>query len=171
MKKFTTILILITLIVSAFSLGVGANNEDEDIDGDMDEYIKFKYYEEKKNPWLGVGAAWFFPSAGHAYANNWGRGLKFLGAEIVELGIFMYALGDNGFEYNYYTGNYEETNTGNDGIGAIAGLAYFGTRIWEYVDAFNQVEKHNERLKESLGISSKLKIKHNEVVVGLNYSY
>ena len=47
------------------------------------------YESSKKNPWIGVGLAYLLPTAGHFYANDWGRGLKFLLAEAIGAGIMV----------------------------------------------------------------------------------
>lgn len=129
-----------------------------------------RYQEEKKNPWVGVAAAWLVPSLGHAYAGNWERGAMFLAAELIEIGFVLWALSDNTEEYIPYYG-YQEYGTENDAIGVIAGIAFFGTRIWEYIDAYQEVEKYNARLLERISIDPGFKIGKDEATLFLTYEF
>ena len=49
----------------------------------MSDTEKIMWYQnEKKSPALAVLCSFFLPSSGHAYAGDWGRGLKFLGGKV-----------------------------------------------------------------------------------------
>jgi hypothetical protein len=112
------------------------------------------YQQNEKSPLGAVAISWLVPSAGHAYAGDWNRGLKFLGLEVGEILVMSYAYADNQTEYVYDGGYtyYEETGTENDWIGGVAALAFLGTRVWEYFDAYDTAQDHNRQLKQSLGL-------------------
>ncbi|HOA40712.1 MAG TPA: hypothetical protein PKM10_04610 [Halanaerobiales bacterium] len=160
MKKWSVLLVLILLF--SFCLPVYAQT------GDVELFLR--YQEQKKNPWVGVAAAWLVPSLGHAYAGNWERGAMFLAAELIEIGFVLWALSDNTEEYTLYYG-YQEYGTENDAIGVIAGIAFFGTRIWEYIDAYQEVEKYNARLLERISIDPGFKIGKDEATLFLAYEF
>lgn len=84
------------------------------------------YQAQRKDPWLGVGAALIFPSLGHLYAKNWhAGGLKFL---LLELGSFILA-------------SQESTRT-------LALLALIAFKVWECGDAYEAVMDYNKELAE-----------------------
>lgn len=159
MKRLAILLILILLFT--FCMPVYAQP------GDVGLYLR--YEGQKKNPWVGVLAAWLLPSLGHAYAENWERGAMFLLAEAIEAGIALWAFSDNETVYTYY--GYEEIGTENDAIGVIAGLAFFGTRIWEYVDAYQEVERYNQRLLEKISVDPGFKIGKEEATIYFTYNF
>ena len=59
------------------------------------EKLMFQYEMNKKEPWGAVAGTFLLPSVGHAYAGNWGRGLKFLSGEILALVLMANASSDN----------------------------------------------------------------------------
>lgn len=159
MKKWSVLLVLILLF--SFCLPVYAQT------GDVELFLR--YQEQKKNPWVGVLASWLFPSLGHAYAENWERGAKFLAAEIVEIGIMLWAFSDNETVYTYY--GYEERGTEKDAIGGLASLAFVVTRVWEYVDAYQEVERYNQRLLEKISVDPGFKIGKEEATIYFTYNF
>lgn len=114
-----------------------------------------RYEEEKKEPWIAVGAAWFIPSVGHAYAGDWGRGFPFLLADIACIGLAATGIQqkstttDLGPPYGSYTTKTTEyTSTYYAGLGLLV-LA----RIWEYFDVYALAEQHNKNLQQELMLS------------------
>jgi hypothetical protein len=132
MKKILLACLLILLTVSCAGKSF-AQEPDTD--------TKWKLYNaESKNPWLAVGAAWFLPTAGHAYAGNWGRGLPFLGVEAASLALMMSSINNTG----------TSVNTSQYGLAVGALLV---ARVWEYFDAYATAEDANKELKQKYGIT------------------
>ena len=118
-----------------------------------------RYEDERKEPWIAVGAAWVIPSVGHAYAGDWGRGFPFLLADIACIGIAATGI------------QQKKTSTTSDSPGGAytisstkteyTGAFYVGVslllvaRIWEYIDAYNTAEEHNAEIRKELNISEK----------------
>jgi len=109
-----------------------------------------KYQAQKKNPWIGVGAAWLIPTLGHAYAGNWKRGAKFL---LIDLGCIV-LMGAGAKQY---------VETGSSGLYTIGYLGLIASRIWEFVDAYKAVEDYNKRLAEKYGIKFSLNFMQNNL--------
>ena len=146
----------------------------------MSETEKMLIFQQiKKNPTTAVIYPLLFPTTGHAYANNWKRGLGFLGAEI--LGSYIV------YSYSIKQAYKKEENVacpagiyysdGNEGSGCYASsvcegchylskgslklgaytsaLSYatlgFGlVRILEIVDATKEVKKYNNKLYKQI---------------------
>jgi len=121
-----------------------------------------KYQAEKKEPWVGVGAAFLVPSLGHAYAGNWGRGVKFL---LIDVGcIALMSAGAS------------EAVEGNTGLYTIGLLGLTVSRIWEYIDAYRAVEDYNKKVAEKYGVGVSLNFKQNNngvnsIRLALNYEF
>ncbi|MFC1496744.1 hypothetical protein ACFL52_04945 [Candidatus Margulisiibacteriota bacterium] len=115
MKKTTILLVL--LAVFLFNTCAQA--------GDL--YNLAKYQAESKNSAIAILGAWIFPSAGHAYAGDWNRGLPFLALN-VGLPYFMSVSGGS----------------------AVLTAGYTVSRIWEYVDAASTAQQTNNKLVDQL---------------------
>lgn len=102
----------------------------------------FEHFPNGRNTTLPVIISPILPSAGHAYAGCWGRGLLFAVGRLGCL-IFMEAKGERKIHretYPYGSTAYELTPWFYVAVGA-----FLGTTIWETVDAQNQIEKYNRR--------------------------
>lgn len=96
-----------------------------------------KYEQEKKNPALAVYLALMLPSAGHAYAGNWVRGLTFLAGEVggfVVVGVSAIAA--------YPSKDHTFVSISMVGLLLI--------KLWEFIDAWMEVEKYNSNLHNSI---------------------
>ena len=133
------------------------------------------YESTKKNPWAGVGLAYLLPTAGHFYANDWGRGLKFFLGQVIGLGIMLnsYTYEEKCTVYDdyyyYYDNCYDERVYNEDQ--ALAGTAiYLIARIWEFFDAYDAVEDYNAKLKYGLDLAYGFDPYYN-MTVGLTYRF
>lgn len=110
-----------------------------------DDAQKLMMYESgKKNPTLGVLLSCLLTSAGHAYADNWPRGLLFTAGRVAGA-VFAITVGIQtktdyyGFETTEITGAY------------YAGMAItLGIAIWEMIDASAEVDRYNAQLYEKI---------------------
>ena len=109
------------------------------------------YQAQKKSEGTAMIFSFILPSAGHAYAGNWGKGIGFAGAEA---GLILAAL-ILGIEENCYPDGwgyedcYYETN-----MFFIAGYAgAIATRFYEIFDAGREVKKYNHQLLMQYGIN------------------
>ena len=145
MVVFLSILFVVCLVGSSLA-------EEMNID------TKWRLYNaESKSPWLAVGAAWFVPTLGHAYAGDWIKGLPFLGAEAVGIALMI-------------SGASQPSGTGGMGTTSTIGFwTVIVARIWEYVDAYGTAENFNKTLKEKYNISFKLEEFSPELA--LKYSF
>jgi hypothetical protein len=115
----------------------------------------------QRRPDAAAALALLFPSAGHLYAGNWGRGLIFLGLEglcayIMSTGIETrnwqtYATGKWRWEYGslWYDGQGSVTRSETTlrapfRIGLV-GLLVF--KVWEMLDAGGEARRYNESMK------------------------
>ena len=127
-----------------------------------DHSVKSALYESsKKSSGTAIPLSIILPSAGHAYAHNWGRGLLFAGGRIggvvlalqgIERGVEnVFESGtSNGISFYYRVSNDRTEYTGwfYAGIASAIGLT-----IWEAIDASAEVDRYNERLyKEIVGV-------------------
>jgi len=152
MKKLVLVLVLSLLCTPFFSVtSIAAESSDITLK-------RLEYEDKKKNPWGAVAFSWFIPSAGHAYAGDWGRGAKFLGLEVLEIALISYGMQETTETRNTYYGKVTETEYKNEGIASLATLALVGTRLWEYFDAYDTAEDYNEKLKQRLDLMPSLKI-------------
>jgi hypothetical protein len=113
---------------------------------------KMMIYESgKKNPTMGVILSCLLTSAGHAYADNWGRGLLFTAGRVasavlaVTLGIQTKTETTGGYYYSYTEETVEITPVYYIGLGLTVVLA-----IWEMIDASAEVDKYNKRLYDKI---------------------
>jgi len=97
---------------------------------------------QKKNPAIPVLLSPFIPSAGHAYAGNWRRGLVFT---IGRIGCWIVAFGAGFRElhHDHYVTYYKATPVFYLGTASAVAIA-----IWETIDAQNEVSSYNRRLDE-----------------------
>ena len=116
-----------------------------------------KYEDERKEPLLAVGAAWLLPSAGHAYAGDWGRGVPFLLADIACIGIAISGIqtvkSSNSFDTPSGTASYSTTNTKITGAYFVGLGLLVAVRVWEYFDAYDTAEEHNKQLQKELNLT------------------
>lgn len=165
-KKISLVLILITIFTFVFSTITLANNE-ENISLKI-----FQYEEKKKSSWGAVGIAWLLPSAGHAYSGDWNRGLKFLAVEGLEVAIMLYAFSaEQGEYYSTKNGGGYNYETRNPALGSMALIALVGTRIWEYIDAYDTAEDYNQELRNSMGLSPKFSFNKDKIQLSLVYDF
>ena len=98
------------------------------------------YQNEKKSPAKAFIYSWFIPTAGHAYAGDWNRGLILKGSE---LALFISGLvlinGDN------WTSEKESVGVGLIGVSAVV-------LIFEFYDVLKTTTKYNLQLyKDTFG--------------------
>lgn len=110
-----------------------------------------KYQETAKNEWTAVAGSWLLPTLGHAYAEDWLRGLPFLGAEIG--GVVLIATDTKG-------------NGTNTAFGLITLLV---ARIWEYFDAYDTACDFNDNLKRKYGLT--LQVTDDVPVLAVNLRF
>tara|TARA_R100000278_G_C5477110_1_gene166845 strand:- start:3060 stop:3566 length:507 start_codon:yes stop_codon:yes gene_type:complete len=117
---------------------------------DMSQTEKLMLYDSyKKSPLLVFPL--LIPSLGHAYANNWERGLKFFLAELVPIS-FSYMHMNNCCNTTKYNPNHSELCECGEfghyalGIVLIPSIIY----LWEKVDAYKEVKKYNRRVHKEI---------------------
>jgi hypothetical protein len=120
-----------------------------------DAQRKIMYENQKKNPATARALSFLISSAGHAYAENWGRGLLFLLGRTAFLGVAIAGAEEQ------YSINHSNSERGNAQV-TLGVIGFLGFAIWEIIDAGNEVEDYNERLYNS--------IYHNVPNFGLNIS-
>lgn len=173
MKKILVLFCMLTSLSFASTFDVKDSTT-------LTEKQKFEFEMEKKIPWASVGISWLLPSAGHAYAGKWGRGLGFLADEALALGLMINASNDNVSHSagitsgSYYSGNYTyssayETGTDNDWMISAGLVALVGLRIWEYIDAYKTTKNYNSNLYRKLSFEPLVSVENNSV--GLKASY
>ena len=114
------------------------------------------YQTQKKSEGTAMLFSFIIPTAGHAYAGNWGRGLGFAATE-VGLYIMAFTAGmdevedcyyDYYYEANYCYGSYYEPN----GLFWIGFFGAIGTRFYEIFDAGKEVKNYNQKLLMQYGM-------------------
>lgn len=117
------------------------------LDMELEARKRFLMYNERlKDPWMAAAFGFFLSSAGHLYTEEWIRGLFFLGARAVCVGIGLW-----GFQ-TWFNEETEEWIPMNPTVGAV-GLGGFAlVSIWESVDAYFSAERYNRILRLRLGI-------------------
>lgn len=97
------------------------------------EYIKkmAKYVNGRKDPAIAGILSTMLTSLGHAYTDNWSKGLKFTAGRI-------------GFGYGIFNAYKEGNNPSLWWIGEIS------LSIWEIIDAMNLARKYNDKLYNSI---------------------
>lgn len=132
MKRIRLTLLWLSLATHALI----AQNADSLLKSDSD---KLRSYESKaKSKAAAIMLAWLLPSAGHAYAGNWSRGMGFVAGEVG--GILLLVVGtERGFILT-------KVNT----LGWIGLSAVIVIRFWEYFDAASEVGKFNDKLYEDI---------------------
>jgi hypothetical protein len=141
-RRFYTVLFVL-LVLSVLSINVFAEDLKLEVDIDLHRNI-FVYRVEKKDPLVAIAAA-SIPSLGHAYAGDWKRGVKFLIAEVLEMGLII----------NAARASMEDSEMELDlsaAIGPFALIALVGTKIWEYIDVYNLVNEYNTSLRVKYGL-------------------
>jgi hypothetical protein len=156
---------------------INNNNYGESKQGTVPNYKKSLaiYESSRKNPWVGVGLAYVFPTAGHFYANDWGRGLKFAIAEAIGIGIILNAYkNEDECSYYYYYGDdynycYKE-KVYNEDQALTGATIYIIAKVWELFDAYRAVEDYNTKLKQGLDLAYGFDPYYN-MTVGLTYRF
>ena len=122
----------------------------------QDNFAKISLYETQKKS-VGAAFLWafFIPSAGHAYAGNWGRGALFLVGEVVTYGYMISGMLDeieNQKDENmFFQTKAERDRTDKNASKIVWGaLGFTALRIWEWIDATSQVKKYNSNLHNSI---------------------
>ena len=110
------------------------------------------YQTQKKSEGTAMLFSFIIPTAGHAYAGNWGRGLGFAATQ-VGLYIMAFTAGMdeicNDYGYGYYYSNcYNEPN----GLFWVGFFGAIGTRFYEIFDAGKEVKKYNQKLLMQYGM-------------------
>lgn len=99
-------------------------------------------WSHQKSPGVALVLSWLIPSAGHAYAGRWERGLAWFAGEAACFAVI--SEGANKTEYGYYSGD-QLTQQGKQLVGlGIIGL--IGFRIAEFVDAYQITQAYNRQL-------------------------
>lgn len=160
MKK----LILIFIVISSISFGASYNVQEPK---ELSEAKMIEFEMEKKAPWGAVAGTFLLPSVGHAYAGDWGRGLKFLGGELLALLVMSSATSDNVYSYTGFTSY--ETGTENDWLIGVGAITLIGLRIWEHVDAYKTAKNYNTNLYRKLSLSPVVSVEDKSV--GMQFSY
>jgi hypothetical protein len=117
------------------------------IDTELEARKRLLMYNERlKDPWMAAALGFVFPSSGHLYTEEWIRGLFFLGARALCVGVGLW-----GF-HTWFNEETEEWIAMNPTVGAVGlgGFALF--TIWESVDAYFSAERYNRMLRLRLGI-------------------
>ena len=156
MKKTLLIVLLIMFNVSVAQKIVPDTSK-------MTNTEKMMWYQnEKKSPTLAVLLNMILPSLGHAYIDDWERGLIFQGGKL------------GGFVLLVAFGQAVNKNWGEDeSIGAIIFCSVIGT-IWESIDVVKQTELRNKVLYKSIfgkEPSWKVNLVPKEKGIGLSLSY
>jgi hypothetical protein len=119
--------------------------------GQMDFQQIMAYENEKKTSSIAVGLSIFLPSSGHAYADNWARGLLFTAARVGG-GVLVFAAGSHTVTYSMNDAYGTGTMTQNEftvwfylGIGIATVFT-----VWEAIDASAEVVKYNENLHDRI---------------------
>jgi hypothetical protein len=89
------------------------------------------------------------PSAGHAYAGKWGRGLLFTAGEAGSV-ILAYKVGITKTEVSDRYGRY--TKIGINSIYYIGFASALCLKIWEVCDAANIVDKYNQGVWQNINL-------------------
>ncbi len=136
------------------------------------------YNMNKKSPALGVTYSFLLSTSGHAYAGNWKKGMKFFGAQLGALSMFL-IFNNLSFQNQYCEkGEIREIDEYGDGLcfnveeneyysfasgyrysnldpvylsTSIVALALIPIiSIWEKIDAGKEVKKYNRILYKSI---------------------
>ena len=99
------------------------------------------YNSQKKDPATAVVLSCLLTSTGHAYAGNWGRGVKFTMGRLL---CFLFAV-TAGIEIED-AGDATEVSTGVNGMYTLGMFGVFVTSLWEIADARMEVIKYNQAL-------------------------
>tara|TARA_B100000029_G_scaffold508279_1_gene594794 strand:+ start:99 stop:626 length:528 start_codon:yes stop_codon:yes gene_type:complete len=121
----------------------------------MSPFEKQMLYEKnKKNKLIALSYQYLIPTLGYAHINQWNRGLKFLGAEILFLTMGFSMAANNGAYWEEE--NYDDTYYCNNSckvksfLGLTSIIASGALKIYEFVDLSKQTNKYNERLHNKI---------------------
>ena len=112
------------------------------------------YQMQKKSEGTAMLFSFLLPTAGHAYAGNWGRGLGFAATEV---GLYIMAL-TLGIQENCSLDDwgYEDCYIEPNVLFAVGVFGAIGTRFFEIFDAGKEVKKYNQSLLMQYGINPAL---------------
>ena len=151
------------------------SNDSKTDSGNQFNQKAFYYYENQKKSLGTAGVfAFFIPTAGHAYAGNWLRGLPFLLFEAVGVGMMSDAItyGEEECYYSYYHSYYyceEEEIIDEDQYALGLGILVVA-KIWEVFDARATAKNYNEDLKRGLNLVFTVDPRYN-FVSGIQYNF
>ena len=128
----------------------------------MSETDKMIWYQnEKKSPAAAIFYSWLLPTAGHAYAGNWKKGIMFKGAEMVTI-----------------IGGFTLIEASRDisilGISMVLSSPIIF--IWEFYDVAKMTTLYNKQLYKNLfgeksGITNSLIPKPKDIKLALSYNF
>ena len=111
------------------------------------------YQSQKKSEGTAMIFTFLLPTAGHAYAGNWGKGVGLFAAEI-GLMIMASTIGISescdSYDYGYY---YSYCDYEPNGLFYVGFFGAIATRLYEIFDAGKEVRKYNQRLMMRYGIN------------------
>ena len=123
----------------------------------MSDTEKMMWYQnEKKSPALALAYSFLLPSAGHAYAGDWARGLKF---KVLEIGLFFGSFSVARInsreipssDVNCYRNCTEiESDEFFVNIAVIMFLSAPIIWVWELIDVAKTAKKYNTQLYKNL---------------------
>ena len=154
MKKYVVVVLALCMVLVFLECGQPAVAQDTE---ESKARALLEYQTERKDPWIGVGAAFLLPSLGHVYAEDWWpRGAKFVGLYLASL-ILMY----------------------NEKTASIGLISFIGSRIWEFADAYWAVRDYNKNLAKKYRVKFSLSFKQNRfssdeknaIQIGLSYKF
>lgn len=169
--------LLMFIVISIMAMGETGEtdfNMKEKENNLSNEKLMFQYEMNKKEPWGAVAGTFLLPSVGHAYAGNWGRGLKFLSGEILALVLMANASSDNVEKYQYSNGHVYfigEEGTDNDWLIGVGAIALISLRIWEHIDAYKTAKNYNSNLYRSLIINPVVSPNTKSIGMSVGYSF
>ena len=149
------------------------SNDSKTDSGNQFNQKAFYYYENQKKSLGTAGAfAFFIPTAGHAYAGNWLRGLPFLLFEAVGVGMMSDAVsyGEEECYYSYYYSYCEEEEIIDEDQYVLGLGILVVAKIWEVFDARATAKNYNEDLKRGLNLVFTVDPRYN-LVSGIQYNF
>ena len=130
------LLIILSLLSFSFSQLLPS---DEDI-AQMSSFEKQTLYEDnKKSPMTAIAWELFVPTAGHAYIDDWGRGVSFVAGEVFLIGMGIYMAEENPLDI---------TSRSASNIGQSIMASAIILRLYQYVDVYKQTKNYNDCVYE-----------------------
>ena len=134
-----------------------------------EEDALMRYKMQEKNAGLGFLGWLLFPSLGHAFIGEWGRGVPFLVVDIIGYVLAVQRTSTyhySGYPYyrRYYT--YEPSELAGVGIGLL-----IITRLWELIDVVSYANNFNRELREKYGLALKPMVGFDKATLALSYEF